>query len=262
MVLQSAGAYLAANWLALLIALAIGFVLGWLAFGRPARRAVSTADAQVAELDSRLRKAESELNAAHRQADGWQASLGSYEASLAEARNQLTNLRSQVQSLEDEKASLNRDLATRSSQLASIEAKMSQVEFELAGAGDAVTNEAALLESQLEIAAQSLQGKDVALREAYGFLGSLQRDLDSREQALTVAERQIVELRREVTELEQHRVDLEGRLQEVRNEVAGELALLTSAMIRMKEEQLSTANARISALNRQLETVAQTPGNG
>ena len=259
---QSVGAYVSANWLSLLIALLLGFVLGWLIIGLPARRRAQAAEAQVADLDSKVRKFESDLNAARRQAEGWQASLGSYESSLSEARSQLSSLRVQVQTLDEEKTALHADLASRSTQADILEKQLAQFQYELAGVSDAAANQSAALETQLELATQTLQGKDVALREAYGYLGSLQRDLDGRGQALLAAEKQSTDLRRELGEIEQHRMDLENRLQSVRNEVAGELALLTSAMIRMKEDQLGAANARIAALTRQLEALANMPGNG
>lgn len=259
---QAVGAYISANWPQLLTALLLGFVLGWVIIGLPARRRAHAAEAQVSDLDTQVRKYESDLNAAQRQAEGWQASLSSYESSLSEARGELSSLRTQVQTLDEEKTTLYADVAARSSQIDTLEQQLAQFQYELAGVSDAAANQSAALETQLELATQTLQGKDVALREAYGYLGSLQRDLDGRGQALLVAEKQANEMRRDLSELEQHRMDLENRLQSVRNEVAGELALLTSAMIRMKEDQLSAANARIAALNRQLEAVANMAGNG
>ncbi len=259
---QSVGAYIAANWLSLLIALLLGFVLGWVVLALPVRRRAEAAEAQVADLDAKVRKSESELVAAQRQAEGWQASLNSYESSLSEARSQLSAMRVQVQSLDEERSALAADLAARNSQADDLQKQLSQFQYELAGVSDAAANQSAALQTQLELASQTLHGKDAALREAYGYLGSLQRDLDGRGQALIAAEKQVTDLRRDLSEIEQQRADLENRLQSVRNEVAGELALLTSAMIRMKEDQLGAANARIANLTRQLEALSVAPGNG
>lgn len=61
---QAVGAYVSANWPQLLTALLLGFVLGWVIIGVPARRRAKAAEAQVADLDSKVRKFESDLNAA------------------------------------------------------------------------------------------------------------------------------------------------------------------------------------------------------
>ena len=53
------------------------------------------------------------------------------------------------------------------------------------------------------------------------------------------------------------RDDLESKLHNARGDVAGELAMLTSTMVRMKEDALKQANARIDALTRELETLRQ-----
>ena len=66
---------------------------------------------------------------------------------------------------------------------------------------------------------------------------------------------ELAELRRDVTSLSTLNADLDGKLQNARGEVAGELALLTSTMLRMKEESLSQANHRIAALTAELEAM-------
>ena len=49
--------------------------------------------------------------------------------------------------------------------------------------------------------------------------------------------------------------ELEDRLQRARGDVAGEMAVLTSTMMKMKDDALAAANMRIADLTNQLATL-------
>ena len=51
------------------------------------------------------------------------------------------------------------------------------------------------------------------------------------------------------------RDELEDKLQHARGDVAGELAVLTSTMIKMKEDALNKANVQIATLSSELDTL-------
>ena len=55
--------------------------------------------------------------------------------------------------------------------------------------------------------------------------------------------------------------DLESKLQHARGDVAGELAALTSTMIKMKEDALNEANIRIAALTSELDELRSAPSD-
>jgi hypothetical protein len=65
-------------------------------------------------------------------------------------------------------------------------------------------------------------------------------------------------MKRDVTALSSVNQDLEYKLHNARGEVAGEMAVLTSTMARMKDDQLAKANARIAALTSEVEALKKS----
>ena len=102
---------------------------------------------------------------------------------------------------------------------------------------------------------QTLGNKEVALNEAYLRAVKLQRELMEHQTLLAETQTELAEARRNLSSLSTYNSDLEGKLQNARGEVAGELALLTSTMLRMKEEALNQANQRNAALTAELESM-------
>jgi chromosome segregation ATPase len=100
-----------------------------------------------------------------------------------------------------------------------------------------------------------MANKEVALNEAYLRAVKLQRELMDHQSLLAATQSELAELRRDVASLGSLNSSLEGKLQNARGEVAGELALLTSTMLRMKEESLNQANHRIAALTAELDAM-------
>jgi hypothetical protein len=100
-----------------------------------------------------------------------------------------------------------------------------------------------------------LTNKEVALNEAYLRAVKLQRGLMEHQSLLAETQTELAEARRNVASLSHINTDLDNKLQNARGEVAGELALLTSTMLRMKEESLNQANQRIAALTAELDAM-------
>jgi chromosome segregation ATPase len=111
------------------------------------------------------------------------------------------------------------------------------------------------MRNELATSADMLANKEVALNEAYLRAVKLQRELMEHQSLLAATQSELAELRRDVGSLSSLNSDLEGKLQNARGDVAGELALLTSTMLRMKEESLNQANHRIVALTAELDAM-------
>ena len=110
---------------------------------------------------------------------------------------------------------------------------------------------------------ETVSKKDTALTEAYARAVRLQRDLSDQQSQFSSAQSELIALRRNLTTLTVVNRDLENRLQDARGEVANELAVLTSTMLRAKDEQLAKANATIEGLYAQLnELKSAKPSSG
>jgi DNA repair exonuclease SbcCD ATPase subunit len=116
--------------------------------------------------------------------------------------------------------------------------------------------------SNSDSALHSLASKDAALNEAYQRAVNLQRALEDREAALTSAQSELATLKVDVSALNSIKAELENRLQSARGDVASEMATLTSTMIKMKEEQLTTANARVAELMNELNAARAAQAAG
>jgi hypothetical protein len=97
--------------------------------------------------------------------------------------------------------------------------------------------------------------KDVALSEAYARLAVLQRDVTERDQALVERDSQLETTRVELLAAQAARQELESRLIRSREDVASELAVLASTMIKMKEDALARSEARAQALSLEIEAL-------
>jgi chromosome segregation ATPase len=112
-----------------------------------------------------------------------------------------------------------------------------------------------VLRAELAVAKQSLEQKDTALDTAFARAAEVQRQFHESEMKLSSAEAEIESLRLEIESLSSQKAESEARVQRARGEVAGELALLTSTMIKLREDTLSQANARIATLTKELDAL-------
>lgn len=275
--------YLSANWPALLVSLIIGFILGWLLLGISPRRKNSAYEAQVAELEAKAKKTERDLTDTRKQADTLKTSAANTDKNLTDVRKQLADAQAGIQKLTDEKAAADTDLQSRNIEVADLKMQLAllQDQFdktrvadtgdldslranleaanaqiaELSTTRDSALADLAAVRASSENALQALSSKDAALNEAYQRAVNLQRALEDREAALNVAQNELSTVKIDVSALNSIKGELENRLQSARGDVAGEMAVLTSTMIKIKEDQLLTANARITELMRELEAV-------
>lgn len=277
-------------WMPLVIALVIGFILGWLLTGLSPRRKNGEYEAQLAELESKSKKTERDLTDARKQLDSAKAATASTESTLGEVRKQLSSAQADAQRLTDEKAAMEADVQSSNIELADLKmqlallqdqfdktksgtaAEIDQLRSNLAAATsqvaalsaerDGTAAELATVKNSSDSALHSLSTKDAALNEAYQRAVNLQRALEDREASFTAAQAELTSLRTDVSALNSIKAELENRLQSARGDVAGEMAVLTSTMIKMKEDQLSTANARIAELMSELNTLKSNQAAG
>ena len=274
---------LAAYWLPLLITLAVGFILGWLIIGLPARRRAGAAESQAAEFESKIRSIEGKLKdsektlvTSRQREQDLQNSLGKVqddlaqttaqlgaaqeqaitrEGELAEQKLQLTTLRGSVQQAQDAFTNVLEPLQTKAQTLAT---ENQNLKANLEG----ISADLAASRANVESLNDTVASKDTALTEAYARAVRLQRDVTDQQGQLASTQTELATLKRNVVALANTNHDLENRLQDARGEVANELAVLTSTMLRAKDEQLTKANATIEGLYAQLSELRSKRASG
>ena len=177
------------------------------------------------------------------------------ESELAEQKLQLTSLRSSVQQAQEAFTNVLEPLQTRAQALATenqnLKANIEGISADLAAS-----------RANVESLNETVASKDTALTEAYARAVRLQRDVTDQQGQLASTQTELGTLRRNVVALTNTNHELENRLQDARGEVANELAVLTSTMLRAKDEQLTKANATIEGLYAQLSELRSKRASG
>lgn len=250
--------WLATYWQPLLIGAVLGLIVGWLLTWLLGRGSKKELEARVSDLSGRLTAAEKAQADARQQSQSLEANLKTALANVATAKGQIETLQAQLGEAADQRAAIVADLEARTQELAELQADRDRLAEQLSAvqsAQETTSEDLAQAKKDLEAAAEALANKEVALNEAYLRAVKLQRELMENQSALAATQTELANLRRDVVSLTSLNQDLEGRLQNSRGEVAGELALLTSTMLRMKEDQLTQANHRIAALTAEIEAM-------
>lgn len=256
MTLQS---WLAAYWQPLLIGAVLGLILGWLIFGLRSRGRQRSLEASLQETQTKLATAEKALNDAKQQSQTVQANLGAADANLAQARNQLIAWQTSYQTLQDEKLAIENQSKQGDERYMALQQEQELLRATLEG----TSLDLAKARQDMEAAAETIANKDTALNEAYVRAVRLQRDLSDQQQMLASTQTELASLKREVAMLGASNQDLDKKLHNARGEVAGELAVLTSTMLKVKDDALAQANATIAILTAQLEEMrANKPAVG
>lgn len=257
----------ATYWPYLLGAGVIGLIIGWFFTWLVGRNRKKEFAASMEQVESRLRKSEQDLADARKQSDSLKANLSASEASLSSARSELEALKQEGASvtaaLEERQAAalaLESDLdqtrmaaATTRESLESIIETVTADKLTLQGQLDATRVELAGMKALAEANAQALASKDTALNEAYMRAVILQRDLQEREKMLMAAQNDLDTLKIDLVAATSRKAEMESKLHRARGDVAGEMALVTSTMLKMKDDALSQANARIAMLTKEIE---------
>lgn len=264
--------WLSTYWQPLLIGGVIGLIFGWLVFYLPMRGRVKRHEAEAADLYSKLASSEKAANDARQLADNAQTDLQAQQVRFNSAQGQIAALQADLDATLSQKDALDASILERSGQIdqqlalneqlrsdyASLFAQFEQAQQErnaYKATLETTTVDLGSARSELASSADALANKEVALNEAYLRAVKLQRELMEHQSLLAATQTELSDLRRDVASLSSLNSDLEGKLQNARGEVAGELALLTSTMLRMKEDSLNQANHRIAALTAELEAM-------
>lgn len=264
--------WLSTYWQPLLIGAVVGFILGWLLFYLPLRGRVKRHEAEAVDLNSKLASSDKAVKDARKLADDAQTDLQAQQVRFNSAQGQIAALQADLDAARSQKDALDASILERSSELDQQHALTEQLRNDYAGLFaqferaqqerdaykatlEATTIDLGAARNDLASSADALANKEVALNEAYLRAVKLQRELMEHQSLLADTQSELAELRRDVVSLTTLNSDLDGKLQNARGEVAGELALLTSTMLRMKEESLNQANHRIAALTAELEAM-------
>lgn len=242
-------AWLTAYWQPLLIGAVLGLILGWLIFGLRSRGRQRELEASVQSTESKLASTEKALNDAKQQAQTAQTNLSAADANLAQARTQLVAWQTSYQTLQDEKLAIESQIKQGDDRYLSLQQEKEVLQATLEG----TALDLAKSRQDLEAAAETIANKDTALNEAYVRAVRLQRDLTEQQQLAVSTQTELANLKREVAMLGATNQDLDKKLHNARGEVAGELAVLTSTMLKVKDDSLAQANATIALLTAQLE---------
>ena len=264
--------WLTTYWQPLLIGGVIGLILGWLFFYLPMRGRVKQSQANAADLTSKLVSSDKAAKEARQQAEEAQTNLTTQQVRYNTAQGQIAALQADLEATAGQKDALDASLLERSSEIEQIQGLNEQLRADYAGLFaqfeqtqqerdayratlETTTLDLGATRNELAVAADAMANKEVALNEAYLRAVKLQRELMEHQSMLVATQSELAELRRDVVSLSSLNSDLDGKLQNARGDVAGELALLTSTMLRMKEESLNQANHRIAALTAELDAM-------
>lgn len=257
------------DWLPLIIVAIIGIIIGAIFTVIPYRGRVGEAESRIRDLDAKFRNAERDLNDTRSQVQTLQANIRTTEASLVDSRNLIATLESNVQSLSDEKASLEASVQALKEQKATLEASVQSLTEEKAGLEARLSEHVTELEQmkstlaqlriQLDEATARVAELTTQLDGANAELATLKSNYDAVVGVLGSKEVELNSLAAEMQKLHQDveasstvKEELEAKLARTRNDVAAELALYTSTLIKMKEDSLGKATAYINALKARL----------
>ncbi|MCS6824977.1 MAG: hypothetical protein NZ553_00030 [Caldilinea sp.] len=272
--------WIIAYWMPLLIAVVVGLILGWLLIGLPAQRRNAELEERLAEHQSKNRRTERELMDARREIETLNREMSSVAAERDELRKRLSAAQEEVKASAERIEGLQADLQSRSIEVADVKMQLAMLhdrldraqsnaaheleelraQYEatvlenkqLREALDAMQFKLSALEAEAGVSAENERAREAALNEAHQRAVNLQNLLEESERGRAELQAQLDSAKATVAALSATKADLEDRLQKARGDVASEMAALTSTMIKMKDEELLAANARIAELTRQL----------
>lgn len=277
-------------WMPLLIALVIGFILGWLLTGLSPRRKNAEYEAQIADMQTKSRRTERDLADARKQGDSLKSDVANGQAAADDLRKQLAAAQDQINGLAEQKDSIDADLQNRNIELADTKMQLAMLQDQVDRAQSAASNEFEDLRARYESAvaensgmrsaldaaqgqltkvtadasstAETAAAREIALNEAYQRAVNLQRVVEDRERTLVETQAELDKVKTNVAALAAAKTELEDKLQRARGDVASEMAALTSTMIKMKDDALGSANIRIAELTKQLNELQSKQAAG
>lgn len=229
------------DWLPLIIAAVIGIIIGVIATMIPYRRRVDEYAYRVRDLESKNKNTDRDLTDTRGQVQALTANTRAIETTLNEtnakladtqtvltdAQSKLAETEAQLQGVNEAKAQLDADLQARVAELTALQGQHEEVSAKLS----AVSGE---------------------LEGAQASIATFKANEEATAQALTAKDAELEGLQKSLAETAGAKDTLETKLKNTRSDVAAELAVLTSTMIKLKEEQLGEAESKLHELTRQL----------
>ncbi len=277
-------------WMPLVIALVIGFILGWLLTGLSPRRKNAEYAAQIDDVQAKSRRTERDLVDARKQVDSLKSDIANGQTMADNLRRQLAAAQEQANTLSEQQDGIDADLQSRNIELADAKMQLAMLHDQVERLQSTASNEIEDLRARYEAAvaentsmrnaldaaqgqlskvqadanstAETAAAREIALNEAYQRAVNLQRVIEDRERLLVETQSELDKVKSHVSALAASKTELEDRLQRARGDVASEMAALTSTMIKMKDDALSSANVRIAELTKQLNELQSKQAAG
>ncbi len=277
-------------WMPLVIALVIGFILGWLLTGLSPRRKNAEYAAQIDDIQAKSRRTERDLVDARKQVDSLKSDIANGQTMADNLRRQLAAAQEQANTLSEQQDGIDADLQSRNIELADAKMQLAMLHDQVERLQSTASNEIEDLRARYEAAvaentsmrnaldtaqgqlskvqadanstAETAAAREIALNEAYQRAVNLQRVIEDRERLLVETQSELDKVKSHVSALAASKTELEDRLQRARGDVASEMAALTSTMIKMKDDALSSANVRIAELTKQLNELQSKQAAG
>ena len=277
-------------WMPLVIALVIGFILGWLLTGLSPRRKNAEYAAQIDDVQAKSRRTERDLVDARKQVDSLKSDIANGQTTADSLRKQLAAAQEQANTLSEQQDGIDADLQSRNIELADAKMQLAMLHDQVERLQSTASNEIEDLRARYEAAvaentsmrnaldaaqgqlskvqadanstAETAAAREIALNEAYQRAVNLQRVIEDRERLLVETQSELDKVKSHVSALAASKTELEDRLQRARGDVASEMAALTSTMIKMKDDALSSANVRIAELTKQLNELQSKQAAG
>ena len=142
--------WISANWMPLVVALVLGFILGWLLTGLAPRRKNTAYEAQIADLESRSRKSERELTDVRKERDGLKSSVAAGENSLKDVRGKLGATQTDLQKLGEEKSTFEAEVQARNIEVADLKMQLALLQDQLEKTKGGAAAEAESLRTTLQ----------------------------------------------------------------------------------------------------------------
>jgi chromosome segregation ATPase len=213
------------------------------------RQVLAARDAELSTRDAELSTRDAELSARDAELAKRDAELAKREAELADLKMQESALRGTT---EQSYAAFNLQVQELAAEVSRLSEENQNLKINLEG----TAKDLAKSRAQVETVAQAIANKDAALTEAYARAVRLERETTDEQGQLLSLQAEIDTLKRNLATATASTEEANRRLENARGEVAGELAALTSTMLRIKDEQLAQANATITALQAQMAAMS------
>lgn len=221
-------------------------------------RMAADAEAKAQEIEavtSELEASRGENAGLNTQIEAANANISAITAELTETKTAYDRLAAELETVKSANTGLSTELELMRSTRDSLEkelqdsaARNDQEEERLAE----LNGQIASLQADLDAAQEEVQRKNTALSEAYARAVALEQGAQNREALVESAQAQLGDARALLEAANAENKALQSRLAEVRGEVAGEMALMTSTMMREKDAVIAEANARIAALTEEI----------